>query len=134
MSNIIELPNFKSIKDAEEYAKGLFMQLAAAQSQIKELKEKLHHAESMLNGSDDVSFNKDGDDVEKLLLREIGYLEIQSRIGGLDNDETKKLKMLVDGLVSHRRQKEGQDTGVKKPSQKRLNPNELLKLVKQTDK
>ena len=133
MSNIIELPNFKSIKDAENYAQGLFMQLAAAQAQNKELAEKLEHAESLLKATPSIEIGEgSSDDVEKLLLREIGYLEVQSRIGGLDNDETKRLKMLVDGLVSHRRQKNDQ-VPERKQSQKRLNTNELLSIVKNNE-
>lgn len=131
MSNIIELPNFKSIKDAEKYAEGLFMQLAAAQAQVKELTERLTHAENLLKNGDK-TLDPNTDNVETILTREINYLEVQSRIGGLDMDETKQLKMLVDALVSHRRQRNDQPAE-KKQSQKRLSANELLSIVKNNE-
>jgi hypothetical protein len=131
---MIELPKFKSIEEAEEYAKGLFMRCAAAESTVKELEEKLSHSEKLLKVPPK-DIDEQDEQLEQLLMREINSLDTMSRLGGLDNEDTKRLKMLVDSLVSLRKQAQGvidkkEKTDSKKKSQKRLSTNDLMTIVK----
>jgi len=122
---IVDLSHYKSRKELESYATSLFTQVAILQSKLAEIEAKELHARDLLKNSavPDISSEE-----ERLLIREIGYLDNVSRMGGLSLDETKQLNLLISCLVSIRKGEVKDDKSKKGAS--KLDKAKLLELVR----
>lgn len=116
----LDLSSYKTREELEEYTKMLFIQVGMLQNQIKDIESQQTTIETP---KDDISSE------ESLLLRELGYMDKLSQIGGLSLDETKQLKMIIDALVSLRRVEKGLPDE-KKSRSKKQDTTKLLQMIK----
>jgi len=116
-------------KELKDYCKQLYNSSLILQNKIDSLETALTKSNEEISN---IPKTMNESDVESLLLRELAYVDKLSQGGGLDSDETKQLKMLVDSYVALKR-KDALPKGkakTKLPS----DPKELLDIVKNATK
>ncbi len=123
-----DIKSFKSRKELERFAEDLMATNRVITNEIEDLREKLTHCEQMLKQAQEIPNLEEG-----LLLREIGVLDTMSKQAGLDLNETKQLKMLIDSLVALRRQKGGQEPDNKRKPKLPNDPSKLISIVKNSE-
>lgn len=125
--NLLDLSTYKTRKDLEQYATALFTQVAVLQSKLKDLEEKEKHARELLENTKSLELPETSLE-EELLIREIKYIDQESRMGGLDLEKTKQLNLLIGCLVSIRKGEKVDTTKMSKAA--KMDKSELLKLIK----
>lgn len=123
----INFSKFSSMRELRIFTEKLFKQLVDAKDKIAELTEKVQHSEELLRNSDVPDIKKMPIE-EAIIMREIAYVDVASQDGGLNTEETKQFKMLVDSLVALRRG-DGPSKKKKDSKLKGKSPAELLSIV-----
>jgi len=118
---LIDFSQYKTEKELKEFCQQLYSTNLVLQNKISNLEEKLEHAEKLVVTPKVVATE---DDLYQLLLREIAYIDNLSKQGGLNSEESKQLKILVDSYVSLRRQ-----NAEKEPKKAKRLPNDPAKLI-----
>jgi len=107
------------------FTEKLFNQLVIAKDKINELEDLVAHSKDLLRN---VNLRKVPLE-EEIIMREVEYVNTLSQNGGLNIEETKQFKMLVDSLVALRRNGEP----VKKTKDDKLKgitPAKLLSIIR----
>lgn len=125
--SLLDLSTYKTRKDLEQYATSLFTQVAVLQSKLQDLEEREKHAQQLLKDSNVPELPKVSVE-EELLIREIKFLDQESRMGGLDLEKTKQLNLLIGCLVSIRKGEKVEPQKVSKAT--KMDKADLLKLIK----
>ena len=124
---MINFKKYKDRKELEEFCKQLYTTNLTLQNRIESIEKKLKHAEEIIkNIPIDTATEKD---LKELLLREIAYIDKLSKAGGLNSDEAKQLKIIVDAYVALER-KNLQPVESKKKSKLPQDPAKLISIVK----
>ena len=125
---MIDLTKYKTKKDLQDFTKALYTQVNILQEQNKVLQDKLNHSEELLKNSK-VPEVKSDDPVESILYRELKYLDVLSKQGGLSGEETRQLKLVCDALIGYMRLQQNPEDN-KKPRTKPKDVAKLLQMVK----
>jgi hypothetical protein len=124
---MINFKKFKDRKELEEYCQELYTATLTFQNRIKSLEEKLKQSEELIkNTPTEISTEQQ---LRDLLMREIAYMDKLSKVGGLNAEETRQLKLVVDAYVAlERKNQQPADTGKKKKLPQ--DPAKLISIVK----
>lgn len=118
----LDFNKFKTEKELKEFCTQLYNTNLLLQNKIEQLEESIKHTQDLLTNAPTLATE---DDLEKLLMREIGYIDKLSKNGGLNTEESKQLKIMVDSYVALQRQK----AGAPEPKKAKRLPNDPAKLI-----
>lgn len=126
----LDLTKFRTLIELKRFTESLFNQHITLKKELIETREKLAHTEDLLKNANVTEVSKKPVE-EEVLLREIRVIDrlSQNSMNGLNIEEVKQLKMLVDALVATRRK-----DPIKKESKKKSldgkSSADLLKMVR----
>lgn len=130
MSNLLDLTQFKSLRELQDYANKQFMTIGVMKQQLDDTKAKVSHLESLLASKATV-LNVDSEQ-EEICKIEINRLYQKTLRGPLDFAEIKALETYTKILMAAKG-KEIDDKKEKKAEKaiKQLSPQELIKIALQ---
>lgn len=130
MSNILDLAQFKTLKELQEYANKQFMTIGVMKEQLDDAKAKITHLESLLASKATV-LNVDSEQ-EEICKIEINRLYQKTLRGPLEFAEIKALETYTKILMIAKG-KEVDDKKEKKAEKamKQLTPQELIHIALQ---
>lgn len=124
---MIDFKKYKTEKELQEFCQQLYSTNMVLQNKLESLEKQLKHAEELLKNIPTETSTEQ--DLRDLLFREIAYIDKLSKAGGLNNEETKQLKLVVDAYVAlERKNQQPAEKGSRKKSNK--SAAELISIVK----
>jgi hypothetical protein len=130
MSNILDLSQFKSIKELQEYANKQYMTIGVMKQKNDELIEKMKHLESLLASKATVL--NVGSEQEEICRIEINRLYQKTMRGPLEFQEVKVLETFTKILLAiNGKEVESKQEKATNKALRAMSPEDLIKIALQ---